>query len=148
VSHKISVALGYLWRGFRAIWLALDRGIIAMFRIVRAALARVWQWIAVALHWLRHIAQVVWPIAVRIVTALFDALKTGLIWTLDHLRDLLTALIHAGQVALTRLGTAIVNLGQTLKVGAKLLFHQLGQLFKRGGDRLEEVRNHLLAGMR
>jgi hypothetical protein len=74
-------------------------------------------------------------------------LKIGLIWTLDHLRDLLTSLIHALQVALTRLAAAIVNLGQTMKVGVKLLFHQLGQLFKRGGDRLEKVRDNLLAGM-
>ena len=79
---------------------------------------------------------------------MFRYLKFGLIWVLDHLRDLLTALIHGLQRAFARLAAVLISFGQSVRTGIKLLFHELAILFKRGGDRLEKVRDNLLAGMR
>ena len=65
----------------------------------------------------------------------------------SRLRNLLAAFIRTLHQALSRLAIALINLGQAVKAGVKLLFHELGQLLKRGGDRLEWIRDNLLAGM-
>ena len=144
----VDIALGALWRGLHVVWSLLNRGIIEVFHVVQVVTVRVLHWIDTALHALWCGLRVIWSLLDRGLTAMFHYLKIGLSWMLDHLRDMLTALLHALQRALTRLAAALISLGQAVKAGTKLLFHELALLFKRSGDRLEKVRDNLLAGMR
>ena len=142
------IALHALRHGLRVVWSLLERGIVAAFHVMQVVMVRGLHWIDIALHALRRGLHVVWSLLDRGLTAMFRYLRIGLIWVLDHLRDLLTALIHALQRALTRLAAVLISCGQAVKAGFKLMFHELAIVFKRSGDRLEKVRDNLLAGMR